>query len=226
MERISDIACKVKSCGWDFEPSWRCDVNTYTKRGNRFVGIMSREERNWTEKQESFYKRAYIVYFLHKDITKRELKYISREIERNRSYFKGLIVFTENKEYLKKPKFDNIQYEESYIIPYESDIWTVFEIIKNENFMHQRVEEIFDDRLVSLRAKSFYDDFYIKEGDIYTYIYYMPFANFNLMHYINFQATSHLMEGTKAKVVCLENCVEYVRNYLDEKVEVICISIK
>lgn len=225
MERISDIACKVKSCGWNFEPSWRCDVNTYTKRGNRFVGIMFREERDWTEKQENFYKRAYIVYFLHKDITARELKYIGREIERNKGNFKGLIIFTEIKEHMKKPKFDNIQYEESYIIPYESDIWTVFEIIKNENFMHQRVEEIFDDRLVSLRAKSFYDDFYIKEGDIYTYIYYMPFANFNLMHYINFQATNYLMNNTKAIVVCLENCVEYVRGYLDEKVEVICVGM-
>ena len=49
MERISDIACKVKSCGWYFEPSWKCDVNTYTKRGNRYVGIMSREEKQCNE---------------------------------------------------------------------------------------------------------------------------------------------------------------------------------
>ena len=53
----------------------------------------------------------------------------------------------------------------------------------------------------------------------------MPFANFYLMNYINFQATSNLMEGTKAKVVCLENCVEFVRKYLDDKVEVTCVSI-
>ena len=53
----------------------------------------------------------------------------------------------------------------------------------------------------------------------------MPFANFYFMDYINFQATSNLMEDTKAKVVCLENCVEYVRKYLDDKVEVTCISI-
>lgn len=79
-------------------------------------------------------------------------------------------------------------------------------------------------RLVLLRAKSFYDNFYIKEGDIYTYIYYMPFADFNLMHYINFQATNYLMNNTKAIVVCLENYVEYVRGYLDERVEVICIG--
>lgn len=220
MERISDIACKVKSCGWYFELSWRCDVNTYTKRGNRFVGIMSREES-----QENFYKRAYIVYFLHKDITARKLKYIGREIERNKGDFKGLIIFTEIKEHMKKPKFGDIQYEEAYTIPYDDCIWETFKIIKNENFMHQPVEDIFDDRLVSLRAKSFYDDFYIKEGDIYTYIYYMPFANFNLMHYINFQATNYLMNNIKAIVVCLENCVEYVRGYLDKRVEVICISI-
>ena len=35
MERISDVACKFKDCGWFFEPSWRCDINTYTKRSNR-----------------------------------------------------------------------------------------------------------------------------------------------------------------------------------------------
>lgn len=225
LERVSDIACKFKDCGWFFEPSWRCDINTYTKRGNRFVGIVSRRKREYNEDEERFNKTAYIVYFLHKDITQRELKYISKEIERNKRNFKGLIVFTEDEKYLYKPKFNEIQYEESYIIPYDNDIWEVFRKIKEENFMHNQVENIFGDKLVSLRDKSFYDDFYIKEDGIYTYIYYMPFTNFNLMHYINFQATSHLMEGTRAKVVCLENCVEYVRKYLDEKVEVICISV-
>jgi len=37
--------------------------------------------------------------------------------------------------------------------------------------MHQQVKDIFDDRIVLLRAKSFYDDFYIKEGDIYILIF-------------------------------------------------------
>lgn len=142
MERISDIACKVKSCGWYFEPSWKCDVNTYTKRGNRYVGIMSREEKRW-----------------------------------------------------------------------------------NEEFMRNKVKEIFGNDLISLKTKSFFDDYYINENDVYTYIFYMPFANFYLMDYINFQATSNLMEGTKAKVVCLDNCVEFVRKYLDEAVEVTCISV-
>lgn len=225
MERISDIVCKVKSCGWYFEPSWKCDVNTYTKRGNRYVGIMSREEKRWNEEFEDFYKRSYIVYFLHKDITPRELKYIDREINRNKSKFNGLIVFTEDDKYLYKPKFQDIRYQESYIIPYNNDAWAIFKMIKDEEFMRNKVKEIFGERSVSLKAKSFFDDYYIKENDVYTYIFYMPFANFYLMDYINFQATSNLMEGTEAKLVCLDSCVEFVRKYLDEKVEVTCISV-
>ena len=225
MERISDIACKFKDCGWFFEPSWRCDINTYTKRGNRFIGIVSRREKEYDEDTERFNKTAYLVYFLHKNITPRELKYIDKEIDRNKGDFKGLIVFTENEEYLYKPKFERIQYEESYIIPYNSNTWKVFKIIQDETFMNERVYDVFGDNLVSLRAKSFYDDYYIKEGNTYIYIYYMPFANFNLMQYINFQATSNLFEGSKVKVVCLENCVEYVRKYLDKNVEVICIKL-
>ena len=98
-------------------------------------------------------------------------------------------------------------------------------MIKDEEFMRNKVTATFGDKLVSLKAKSFFDDYYIKENDVYTYIFYMPFANFFLMDYINFQATSNLMEGTKAKVVCLDSCVEFVRKYLDKAVEVTCISI-
>lgn len=225
MERISDIACKVKSCGWYFEPSWKCDVNTYTKRGNRYVGIMSREEKRWNEEFEDFYKRSYIVYFLNKDITPRELKYIDREINRNKSKFNGLIVFTEDDKYLYKPKFENIRYNESYIIPYNQKVWKVFKLIKDENFMNDRVYDIFGDKLISLKYKSFFDDYYIKENNVYTYIFYMPFANFYLMDYLNYLATDNLHSNVEAKVICLDTCVEYARKYLDEKVEVTCISV-
>lgn len=225
MERISDIACKVKSCGWCFEPSWKCDVNTYTKRGNRYIGIMSREEKRWNEEFEDFYKRSYIVYFLNKDITPRELKYIDREINRNKSKFNGLIVFTEDDKYLYKPKFENIRYNESYIIPYNQKAWKVFKLIKDENFMNDRVYDIFGDKLISLKYKSFFDDYYIKENDVYTYIFYMPFANFYLMDYLNYLATDNLHSNVEAKVICLDTCVEYARKYLDEKVEVTCISV-
>ena len=37
-------------------------------------------------------------------------------------------------------------------------------------------------------------------------------TNFYLMDYINFQATNKLMKDAKAKVVCLENCIEYEKN--------------
>lgn len=225
MERISDIACKVKSCGWCFEPSWKCDVNTYTKRGNRYIGIMSREEKRWNEEFEDFYKRSYIVYFLNKDITPRELKYIDREINRNKSKFNGLIVFTEDDKYLYKPKFENIRYNESYIIPYNQKVWKVFKLIKDENFMNDRVYDIFGDKLISLKYKSFFDDYYIKENNVYTYIFYMPFANFYLMDYLNYLATDNLHSNVEAKVICLDTCVEYARKYLDEKVEVTCISV-
>lgn len=225
MERISDIACKVKNCGWYFEPSWKCDVNTYTKKGNRYVGVMSREEKKWNESLDDFYKRSYIVYFLHKDITPRELKYIDKEKDRNKSYFKGLIVFTEDDKYLYKPKFENIRYNESYIIPYNQNAWKVFKLIKDENFMNDRVHDIFGDKLISLKYKSFFDEYYIKENDVYTYIFYMPFANFYLMDYLNYLATDNLHSDVEVKVVCLDTCIEYVRKYLNERVEVICISV-
>lgn len=225
MERISDIACKVKNCGWHFEPSWKCDVNTYTKRGNRYVGVMSREEKKWNESLDDFYKRSYIVYFLHKDITPRELKYIDKEMDRNKSQFNGLIVFTEDDKYLYKPKFENIRYNESYIIPYNQKAWKVFKLIKAENFMNNRVYDIFGDKLISLKYKSFFDDYYIKENDVYTYIFYMPFANYYLMDYLNYLATDNLHSDVEVKVVCLDTCIEYVRRYLDEKVEVTCISV-
>lgn len=225
MERISDIACKVKSCGWYFEPSWRCDVNTYTKRGNRYVGVMSREEKKWNESLDDFYKRSYIVYFLHMDITPRELKYIDKEMDRNKSQFNGLIVFTEDDKYLYKPKFENIRYNESYIIPYNQKAWKVFKLIKAENFMNDRVYDVFGDKLISLKYKSFFDEYYIKENDVYTYIFYMPFANFYLMDYLNYLATDNLHSDVEVKVVCLDTCIEYVRKYLNERVEVICISV-
>ena len=50
MERISDVSCKVQLAGWFFEPSWRCNINTFTKRGNRFIGVMSREKRRYCKK--------------------------------------------------------------------------------------------------------------------------------------------------------------------------------
>ena len=226
MERISDVSCKVQLSEWYFEPSWRCSVNTYTKRGNRFIGVMSREKRWWQESDEDFFKRSYIVYFLHKDITPRELKYIDKEIDRNKSQFNGLIVFTEDEKYLYNPKFEKIRYKESYIIPYNKKAWEIFEIIKNEKFMNNKVREIFGDKLISLKAKSFFEEYYIKENNAYTYIFYMPFANFYLMDYLNYLATDDFHSDIKVKVVCFYEYVEYIRKYLNIAIEVNCIYHK
>ena len=129
MERISDVSCKVQLSGWYFEPSWRCSVNTYTKRGNRFIGVMSREKRWWQESDENFYKRSYIAYFLHKDITPRELKYIDKELDRNKNDFRGAIIFIEDEWLLNHPKFSNINFSENYIIIYQKEIWEIFKKI-------------------------------------------------------------------------------------------------
>ena len=91
MERISDVSCKVHLSGWFFEPSWRCNINAFTQRGNRFIGVMSREKRLWEESDKDYYKRSYIVYFLHQEITPRELKYIDKELDRNKNNFRGVI---------------------------------------------------------------------------------------------------------------------------------------
>ena len=93
--------------------------------------------------------------------------------------------------------------------------------------MNQKVYEIFGDKLISLREKSFGDKYYYKENNDYIYVYYMPFANFNLMNYLNYASEEKLLfPGDKVKVVCLENCVEYARKYLNEEVEIISINIK
>ena len=91
--------------------------------------------------------------------------------------------------------------------------------------MNDKVLEIFGDKLISLKAKSFFEEYYIKENNVYTYIFYMPFANFYLMDYLNYVATDVLHSDIKVKVVCFYEDVEYIRKYLGEEIEIICISI-
>ncbi len=143
MERISDVSCKVQLSGWYFETSWRCSVNTYTKRGNRFIGVMSREKRWWQESDEDYYKRSYIVYFLHKDITQRELKYIDKELDRNKNIFRGTMIFIEDKWLLNHPKFTNLGYRENYTILYQKEIWDIFKNIKDKDYMKNKIIDIF-----------------------------------------------------------------------------------
>ena len=223
MERISDVSCKVQLAGWYFEPSWRCSVNTYTKRGNRFIGVMSREKRWWQEADEDFYQRSYIVYFLHKDITPRELKYIDKELERNKNDFKGAIIFIEDEWLLNHPKFTNINFSENYIILYKKEIWEIFKKILDEDYMKNRMINIFGEDIYRLKGYV-YEIYCKKEDDLYTYIFPMPFADFSIMDWINDMVDSSLFSNTRFKVVCNDFCLEEVRKLLKDEVDVICIT--
>lgn len=223
MERISDVSCKVQLAGWYFEPSWRCSVNTYTKRGNRFIGVMSREKRWWQEADEDFYKRSYIVYFLHKDITPRELKYIDKELERNKNDFKGAIIFIEDEWILNHPKFSNINFSENYIILFQKEIWKIFTKILDEDYMKNKIINIFGEDIY--RVKGYIYEIYCKkEDDLYTYIFPMPFADFSIMDWINDMVDSNFFSNTRFKVVCNDFYLGEVRKFLKDDVDVICIT--
>ena len=223
MERISDVSCKVQLSGWYFEPSWRCSVNTYTKRGNRFIGVMSREKRWWQESDENFYKRSYIAYFLHKDITPRELKYIDKELDRNKNDFRGAIIFIEDEWLLNHPKFSNINFSENYIIIYQKEIWEIFKKILDEDYMKNKIINIFGEDVY--RVKGYIYEMYCKkEDDLYTYIFPMPFVDISIMDWINEMVDSSLFSNTRFKVVCNDFGLRQVRKFLKDDVDVICIT--
>mgnify|MGYP005762646677 FL=1 len=223
MERISDVSCKVQLSEWYFEPSWRCSVNTYTKRGNRFIGVMSREKRWWQEDDEDFYKRSYIVYFLHKDITPRELKYIDKELDRNKNDFRGAIIFIEDEWLLNHPKFSNINFSENYIIIYQKEIWEIFKKILDEDYMKNKIINIFGEDVY--RVKGYIYEMYCKkEDDLYTYIFPMPFVDISIMDWINEMVDSSLFSNTRFKVVCNDFGLRQVRKFLKDDVDVICIT--
>ena len=223
MERISDVSCKIQLAGWFFEPSWRCSVNTYTKRGNRFIGVMSREKRHWGESDEDYYNRSYIVYFLHREITPRELKYIDKELDRNKNNFRGEIIFIEDEWLLNHPKFTNLSYSENYTILYQKKIWDIFKKILDEDYMKNRIINIFGEDIY--RVKGYIYEIYCKkEDDLYTYIFPMTFADFSIIDWINDMVDSSLFSNTRFKVVCNNFCLEKVRKFLKSEVDVICIT--
>ena len=213
MERISDVSCKVQLAGW---------LNTYTKRGNRFIGVMSREKRWWQEADEDFYQRSYIVYFLHKDITPRELKYIDKELDRNKNNFRGAIIFIEDEWLLNHPKFANLGYCENYTILYKKEIWDIFKNIKDKDYMKNRIVDIFGEYIDRVNGY-IYEMYCKKEDGLYTYVFPMPFADFSIMDWINYMVDCSIHGDIKCKVVCNEFCIEEVRNFLKDKVEVICL---
>lgn len=223
MEYVSEIAFKVQNSGWYFEPSWRCDVNTFTKRGNRFIGIMSREKREYGESDESFYKRAYLVYFLHSDITPRELKYIDKEISRNTNKFEGMFVFVNDEQFIQYPKFVNVSIKEFYTILCEDKAWTIFSKIRDEEHMKNWILGKFGYYYKSL-STYIYEIYYSKHEGIYTYVFPMPFIDFARIRSINYMANDDDYDRVKFKVVCQNYYLNRIRENLDERVDVIGVE--
>ena len=51
----------------------------------------------------------------------------------------------------------------------------------------------------------------------------MSFADFSIMDWINEMVDSSLFSNTSFKVVCNDFCLEEVRRFLKDKVEVVCL---
>lgn len=224
VERISDIACKAYMAGWYFQPSWRCSINVYTQRGNRFVGIMSRQKQQELEDDESFYKRSYIVYFLNKDITPKELKYIDKEIDRNTNKFYGAIIFLEDDKFLKNPKFIYTFYSEFNTVLYNQETWDIFKIVIDENYMKNIILNTFGKEYEKL-TWYIYESYYKKHKNAYTFIFPMPFIDFAKIREINSIVNERNHKNAQYKVICFENFTEYIRKYLIEEVEIIGVKI-
>ena len=172
---------------------------------------------------EDFYKRSYIVYFLHKDITPRELKYIDKELDKNKNNFRGAIIFIEDEWILNQPKFTNISFSENYMILYQKEIWDIFKKILDEDYMKKRIINIFEEEVY--RVKGYIYEIYCKkEDDLYTYIFPMSFVGFSIMDWINDMVDSSLFSNTRFKVVCNDYCLEEVGKFLKAEVDVICVT--
>ena len=178
--------------------------------------------RLWKESDEDYYKRSYIVYFLHKEITPRELKYIDKELDRNKNNFRGTIIFIEDEWLINHPRFTNLGYRENYTILYQKEIWDIFKDIKDKDYMKNRIVDIFGED--SDRVNGYIYEMYCKkEDDLYTYVFPMPFADFSIMDWINYMVDSGIHSNIDYIVVCNEICIEEARRFLKDKVEVICL---
>lgn len=60
--------------------------------------------------------------------------------------------------------------------------------------------------------------------DYYIYVLSILLPDFSKMDWVNYQATDWKNDNVKMKVICEGEYVEYIREYLDELVEVVCLS--
>ena len=132
------------------------------------------------------------------------------------------MIFIEDKWLLKHPKFTNLGYRENYTILYQKEIWDIFKNIKDKDYMKNRIIDIFEEDIY--RVKGYIYEMYCKKEDnLYTYVFPMPFADFSIMDWINYMLDSSIHGDINCKVVCNEFYIEEVRNFLKDKVEVICL---
>ena len=159
---------------------------------------------------------------MHREITPRELKYIDKELDRNKNNFRGVIIFIEDEWLLNHPKFINISYCENYTILYQKEVWDIFKSISDTDYMKNRIIDIFGEKIDRVKGYK-YEMYCIKGEDSYTYIFPMPFADFSIMDWINDMIDSSLFGNTRFKVVCNDFCLGEVRKVLKDEVDVICI---
>lgn len=95
--------------------------------------------------------------------------------------------------------------------------------ILDEDYMKNRIINIFGEDIY--RVKGYIYEIYCKKkDDLYTYIFPMPFVDFSIMDWINEMVDSSLFSNTRFKVVCNDFCLEEVRKFLKDEVNVICIT--
>ena len=160
---------------------------------------------------------------MHREITPRELKYIDKELDRNKNIFRGTIIFIEDNWLLNHPKFANLGYCENYTILYQKEIWDILKNIRDKDYMKDRIVDIFGEDIYGVKGY-IYEMYCKKEENLYTYIFPMPFADFSIMDWINDMLDSSLFSNTRSKVVCNDFCLEEVRKFLKDDVDVICIT--
>ena len=63
-----------------------------------------------------------------------------------------------------------------------------------------------------------------KRKMIYIYIFPMSFADFSIIDWINDMVDSSFFSNTRFKVICNDYCLEEVRKFSKDEVDVICIT--
>lgn len=190
---------------------------------------MSRRPRGECEGDELYFKDCFIIYFLTKDITRKELKVYEREMKRYQEDVKGFVIFVEDEEFLYRPRIVGVNAPNVYTVLYDDRVWEYIRRIRDEEYSRDIVCDVFGDEYLRYLNIAF-EMYYIKNVDGETgkdyYIYVLPILlpDFCKMDWVNYSANDWINDNVKVKVICEGEYVEYIREYLDELVEIVCLS--